>query len=309
MDINVAKVIGTRLFSKGLFTGQKYSPQILTAVGIVGFVTASVMASRSTLKLETTLDQAKFELDLTHEQRLTDTKEEFSDMSYRRDLTKIYATGTLDIIRLYGPAITLTLGSIACVVGAHGIMQKRNVALVAAYKTIETAFSEYRKRVVDDLGIDKDREYRFGSHSEEIEDAKGVKKSVTILGDDKHLAGYAKYFEPMDDEGRVNENWVPNVEYNMYFLRTWQNYLNDRLHSRGHVFLNEVYDRLGLPRTPAGAVVGWIISDDDNSDNFIDFGLGDFRISSNEREVRMALGLKDRILLDFNVNGVIYDKI
>ena len=298
MDISTVKTVGTQLLGRGLLVGRKYSPEILTAVGIVGFITSSVMASKSTLKVEKTLDEGKFEIDMIREQKELQG-DKYPDIHYKKDLTRAYVGLTVDLARLYGPAVTLTLGSTACVIGAHGIMQKRNVALVAAYKTIETAFGEYRKRVVEDLGVNKDREYRYGTRTDEVEKKNGEKEQVILYGDEREPSGYARYFR--DD----NPNWANTPEFNMFFLKQQQNWLNDVLHSRGHVFLNEVYDRLDIPRSQAGAVVGWAVTTDDTGDNFIDFGLDFFDLQVAERN--FVSGRKPSILLDFNVNGVIFN--
>ena len=83
-----------------------------------------------------------------------------------------------------------------------------------------------------------------------------------------------------------------------------QTFFNDLLLSRGHLFLNEVYDQIGIDRTKAGQVVGWVVSKD--GDNFVDFGLFD----GSTQEKRMFVnGHENSVLLDFNVDGVIYDKI
>jgi hypothetical protein len=87
------------------------------------------------------------------------------------------------------------------------------------------------------------------------------------------------------------------------FLKTQQAYLNDILRIRGHVFLNEVYDALGLERTQAGALVGWI-SNNVDGDCYIDFGLFD---GERPRVRDFVNGNERSILLDFNVDGVIYD--
>lgn len=301
MDISTAKVVAVQLFGRGVLIGRKYSPEILTAVGVVGFISSAVMASKSTLKLEKTFDEAKFEIDMVREQKELQG-DKYPDISYKKDLSRAYVAFTIDMARLYGPAITLILGSTACVVGAHGIMQRRNVALVAAYKTIESAFNQYRKHVVEDLGVDKDRQYRFGIKTEEVEDEKGKKKLVTLTDDSPEALGYARYFTPK------NDNWDnSSSEINYFFLKMQQNYLNDLLHSRGHVFLNEAYDRLGFERTPAGAVVGWVSVPNGTGDNFIDFGIHNF--DGVLAGYDFTHEHNHRIIVDFNVDGVIWDQI
>ena len=90
----------------------------------------------------------------------------------------------------------------------------------------------------------------------------------------------------------------------MLFLRTQQNYANDLLKARGHLFLNEVYSMLGIPHTSAGAIVWWTIGA--GGDNYVDFGI----FTRDSQVVREFVnGYERSILLDFNVDGVIWDMI
>ena len=91
------------------------------------------------------------------------------------------------------------------------------------------------------------------------------------------------------------------------FLKDQQRYANDILKSKGHLFLNEVYDMLSIPRTKAGQVVGWIYDEKHPvGDNFVDFGIYDIY---NERARDFVNGYERTILLDFNVDGNILDMI
>jgi len=205
--------------------------------------------------------------------------------------------GAVDISKLYGPTITLGLSSIACIIAAHGIMNRRAVALTAAYKALESTFAEYRNRVIEQIGEKREEDIRMGTKTVEITDENGKTKKITSV-DPNGISPYAKFFDEHSD------NWSKTPEYNLLFLKAQQNYANDLLHARGHVFLNEVYDMIGVPRTSAGQVVGWVISKD--GDNFIDFGIYDHW--NNEKHL-FVNGLEASILLDFNVDGVVYDRI
>ena len=109
---------------------------------------------------------------------------------------------------------------------------------------------------------------------------------------------YAKVF----DDGCVG--WTKEPEYNLMFLKGIQNYCNDLLKTKGHLFLNEAYDKLGIPRTKAGAVVGWIYDEKSPiGDNFVDFGI------RNERNNDFVNGYTSDCILDFNVDGNILDYI
>lgn len=297
VDIIGLTGLGTKMLGRSVLVAKKYSPEILTAVGIAGMVTASVMASRATLKLEPVMNKMREGKDTANELYADQDVFEYDEKARNKDLSYTYINGTLELARLYGPSISLGVSSIACIIAAHGIMHKRNVALVAAYKVVEGSFSEYRKRVEAELGKDRENDLYLGLEREEVVTENGKKKSL-VKKDPNGLSPYAKFFDEFSD------NWSKTPEYNLLFLKAQQNYANDLLHARGHVFLNDVYDMLGIPRTQAGSVVGWVISND--GDNFIDFGIYDFD-SFKARE--FVNGYEKSILLDFNVDGVIYDLI
>lgn len=298
MNIQAFKAVALKTASRGLLLTQKHSPVILTTLGVAGVITSTILASRATLKLEDTVDSIQSELaDIT----TAIEQEHISEEDAQKYRVAAYTRGTIKLVKLYGPSVTMSLASIACLVGAHGILQKRNVALAAAYKTLETGFNQYREQVRDEYGMDKDREFIVGGYKTEVieDEATGKEIEVHHVKDPNKLSIYARFF---DETNTVQ--WEKNAEYNKMFLHAQQNYANDLLHARGHIFLNEVYDMLGLERSKAGQVVGWVVSKD--GDNYVDFGMYDFA-DGNKRS--FINGAERAILLDFNVDGVIYDLI
>lgn len=305
----------TKLLGRTSLVASKHSPEILMVVGIVGIVSGTVLACKATLKVDALLAEQKEKVnkikdmkDNILEYQKEDSEIEYTEKDYQKDLTITTIQTGVAFIKLYGPAILLTTAGIACVLGSHGILKKRNLALMAAYKTIEKAFDDYRSRVVEEFGKEKDYNFKHGIRSEEVEttivDEKGktkkVKTTVNTMDPTKHSM-YAKIFD------EYNINWEKNPEYTRMFLQCQQNYANDKLHARGHLFLNEVYDMLGFKHTETGALVGWIISKDfPLGDTFVDFGLFDL---GNVRTHDFINGMERSILLDFNVAGVIYDLI
>ncbi len=290
----VPEVIGRQIARKAL-VAQKASPEALLAAGIVGMVGSTVLACRATLKMEMVLDEAQIKL----HQAKTLEHPDYSEKDRSRDTSLIYFQSGVKIVKLYAPAIVIGGISIYALTSSNRILTRRNVALTAAYGALEKGFNQYRERVVDRYGEEVDRDLRYGTEIVTIEDKKGKKQEVVRVSmDDPSI--YARFFDP------VSPSWDKNPEYNMIFLKCQQNYANDLLKSRGHVFLNEVYDMLGLPRSQAGAVVGWVLSKNGETDNFINFGVFD----GKEQVARdFVNGREGAILLDFNVDGVIYDKI
>ncbi len=277
---------------RGLLILKKHSPEILTAVGVVGSVATTVLASRATLKAVPFVEEILMEIQETKRFGRLDDRETV------RKLKKIYLRAVLGLAKFYGPSVTLGLASISSIIAAHGIMRKRNVALLAAYKAIESAFGEYRKRVIEEFGEDKDYDFRHGIYEQSVVDEETGKKKLVRVKDPNIHSVYAKIFD------ELNPNYEKNPEFNLIFLRAQQQYASDRLLAKGHLFLNEVYEALGFEHTQAGALVGWIV--DKENDNFVDFNLYDLG-SPKARD--FINGFEKAIILDFNVDGIIFDKI
>lgn len=277
---------------------QKHSPTILFATGIVGVVATAVLASKATLKLEGPLEKTNYSLETAREVYETDVNKDYSTQEYRQDQVGIYLRGLGSVVKLYAPAVTVGVISIACLTGSHKILTNRNAGLMAAYASLEKGFEKYRQRVSDEFGPEKELELRHGVETREVvrEGKDGKKKSEVVKVPAGMPSIYARFFD------EYSKGWSRTPEYNLVFVKCQMNYANDLLQTRGHLFLNEVYDMLGIDRSKAGSVVGWVL--DKNSDNFVDFGIYD---GDNERARDFINGREGSVLLDFNVDGIIYD--
>lgn len=300
MNIKTISNAVTRVGGRSLLQTKKHSPQILTVVGVASGIASTVLVAKATLKAQPVLADIRDDVALVKELK-TRVNEKGSPVidsnEYREELTKTYVRGGIKLIKLYGPGVSFGVIGIVSHVSAQTIMQSRNAGLTAAYVAAEKAFSEYRKRVEASVGTEKERALRYGITEEEKHDTKAGTVTKVQSIDPNAVSLYARFFD------ELNPNWTRVPEYNMAFLKNHQNYANDLLHARGHVFLNDVYDALGIERSSAGAVVGWVLSKD--GDNFIDFGL----LRNTEAVHQFVNGNEHSILLDFNVDGLIYDKI
>lgn len=295
-SIDAAKIAATQKFGKALLLGRKHSPEVLTVVGVAGVIVSAVMIARATLKLEPVLDKHEEEIEAAKELRKLG---EYTNEQYKVDLTRIYTKRAVDVFKLYVPG-GLTLGtSLLCLVGATGILKKRNVAAVAAYNVIKSQYDSYRQNVINDQGVDKDRDYRLGLVEETIIDFETGEERTIKRSDPNRYSKYAKIF----DEGNVNFNkhWR---EGNLTFLLGQQKFATERLHSKGWLVLNDVYDALGLPETPDGAVTGWVLGA--GGDDYVDFGIFDLESPAARDFVN---GYEPHIILDFNIDGYIQDFI
>ena len=290
--------------SKAVMKLKKHSPEILVVAGIAGTVVSAVLACKATTKVAEILDETKGTLDTIHEGMETGAinGQEYTTEDGKKDTVVVYAQTGVKLAKLYGPAIILGTLSITSILASNNILRKRNVALGAAYAAIDKSFKEYRGRVIERFGEQVDTELKYGIKAKKFEEIevdpetgkeKKVKKTV-MVADPNLQSDYAVYF---DSKSR---NYETNPDYNRMFLKAQQAFANDKLQTRGHLFLNEVLDDLDLPRTPAGQIVGWT---KDGPDGYVNF-----RIVEVERETEGGRH-EPALLLDFNVEGNIWEKM
>lgn len=283
---------------------KKHSPEILIVAGIAGTVVSAVLACKATTKVGEILEETKETLNTIHEGMESGEIKghEYTKDDGKKDMVIVYSKTALNLAKLYGPSLILGALSITSILASNNILRKRNVAIGAAYAAIDQSFKDYRNRVIDRFGEQVDNELKYGIKAKkldsiEVDTETGKEKKVkkTVMVTDPNLkSDYAIYF---DSKSRNYEN---NPDYNRMFLRAQQNYANDKLQTRGHLFLNEVLDDLDLPRTKAGQIVGWT---KDGPDGYVNFHIMDV-----EREMEDGR-YEPAILLDFNVEGNIWDKI
>lgn len=290
--------------SKTVMKLKKHSPEILVVAGIAGTVVSAVLACKATTKVAEILDETKGTLDTIHEGMETGAinGQEYTNEDGKKDTVVVYAQTGMKLAKLYGPAIILGTLSVTSILASNNILRKRNVALGAAYAAIDKSFKEYRGRVIERFGEQVDTELKYGIKAKKFEEIevdpetgkeKKVKKTV-MVADPNLQSDYAVYF---DSKSR---NYETNPDYNRMFLKAQQAFANDKLQTRGHLFLNEVLDDLDLPRTPAGQIVGWT---KDGPDGYVNF-----RIVEVERETEDGRH-EPALLLDFNVEGNIWEKM
>lgn len=285
----------------------KHSPEILAGVGVVGVVGSLVLACKATTKLSDVLEESKEQLDKIKEVAADPAYEEkYSQDDAKKDTTITYVQTAMKVTKLYAPSVILCASSLGCLLASNNILKKRNAALSAAYMTVDKSFKEYRKRVADRFGEEVEKEIRYNIKAEEItkvdEDGNEVTETVKVMDgtdDPNSYSDYARFF----DESCAA--WQNDAEYNLTFLKAQQQYANDLLKARGRLFLNEVYRMLGIDETKAGQVVGWVYNPDNpTGDNFVDFGIYNMQ---RERVRAFVNGYEPNILLDFNVDGVIWN--
>ncbi len=88
------------------------------------------------------------------------------------------------------------------------------------------------------------------------------------------------------------ESFNDTPGYMEVFIRNYQDWFNVSVRKRGNLFLNEIYDAFGLPRTKEGATCGWL----DSVFGYVDFE--DVEIDPKTQFVRFNVAVQTDIHLD-----------
>ena len=296
-----------KVYNKSEMKVRKYSPEILAGVGVVGVIASTVMACKATTKLNDILAESKEQLEQIKTVAVDPAyADKYTEDDAKKDTTITYVQTGVKVAKLYAPSVILCAGSLGCLLASNNILKKRNAALSAAYMTVDKSFKEYRRRVAERFGDEVEKEIRYNIKAKEIvtvdEEGNEVKETVKVIEGADNPTTYSDYARFFDESCPA---WQNDPEYNLTFLRAQQQYANDLLKANGRLFLNDVYKMLGIDITKAGQVVGWVYDPDcPVGDNFVDFGIYDM---SKERVRAFVNGYEPNILLDFNVDGNIWD--
>lgn len=270
--------------------GKKYLPEIMLAGGVITGIAALGMTVRATFKMADKLNEI----------------EENGEVD-KKEIAK-------EAVKTYAIPASLAVTSTGLYIASFSKMKARYIGMLGLYNAVSISFESYRNRVINDVGFAKDEEYLYGIEKETIDkievDENGKKKKVKeeqefIKGEVPFLSPYSIIWGPTFSDGSKNWNWDENNNFNYMFLKAKESECNDLFKSRPvpHLFLNEVYDAIGYPHTKEGALVGWCLG---NGDNVVDFGLYN---NETEKVKRFVKDDKGKIVLDFNVDGVIIDLI
>ena len=302
---------------QGQFLVKKRSPEILLIVGLGGFGTSMWLACRATLKAQPVLKHARDVADA-----LDVISSNVEEPVEKQEMLQARMLATVDVIselaQLYGPAIVIGGLSVGCLIGSNRILTRRNAAIAGAYTLIDGAFKGYRARVKTELGEDVDTYLMWKKPLEEKMKVVPASRKVNpvnfddmdfndlpgeVYGDTEDQMGMPSPYAKIFNEDSIY--WRRDRNMNEFFLRAVQTQMNDELHARGNLFLNEVYDALGIPRTESGAIVGWLSQ---GGDCFVDFDLYN---PYNQSTADFVNGYEHQkgLVLDFNVDGPIFNML
>lgn len=311
VSLTAAKTVVTRFAGRAGLRVSKHLPEILTGLGIVGGVATVVTAAKSTLELETNTAEGRRLVEGHKVLRKTRTEEEYSNQQYAKDMIISYARVAQGVIKTYAIPFALGVASATAVLGAVGILKQRNAAITAAYNMLDAGYRAYKKKVVEAVGEEKEAEISRSFGPEEVVtpcdranldkcELEDLAKKLKEKNEKNKPSPYAVWIDPK------NQNWDDHsMDNTMFALRSIQNFMNDKLRAKGHLFLNDVRRALGVPDTKAGAVTGWYLGDD-TGDGFVDF-----QMDRLEDLVNSPFGhdMRNGFWVELNVDGVVYDKI
>lgn len=258
------------------------SPEIMLCAGIAGFVGTIVISCRQTLKAQAIIAEAKEQKKLVEacKNKEVVTTEEYTEQDAKNDMLKIRVQTGAKLLKNYAPAIIMGGFSIFALFKSHRILSNRNAALAQAYNSLSYAFEEYKKR------------------AEASENSEDKKESCESEVDKKTKNECKEDTSRFFDE--CSRYWKQHPAYNITFLKGVEREMNDTLRARGYLFLNDVYNALGIAPSKIGALVGW--TDTKENPHYVDFGIGNLSCD------QFAKGDNPSILLRFNTEGYILDK-
>ncbi len=298
--------IGTigRALSRSMLKVRKQSPHLLMGIGIAAGIGCVVMACKQTLRAHEVIEHHEDMISAIDEAVLREkegtSSVEYTDTDRKKDLVIAYTQTGIGFLKLYWLPLLLGVVSVGALIGSHGIMVKRNIALVAAYKGLEEAFKKYRSKVVGEYGEDKDFEFVSG-HKKGEKTEEGNDTLIKLATEEVEGAGL--YMAVFDSRCR---EWEETPMYNITRLHLIEQHMQQRLQMQGHLFLNEVYDALGMDRTKEGAIVGWVLDrTPGEADGYVDFNIHEYLEAGHDGKLHGC----EEFYLEFNVDGIIFDRI
>lgn len=286
---------------------KKNSPEILVGAGIATLIGSLVYTVIGTLNTGVEVTNAVCELDEI------ENDDSLMEEERRKKKHGIYIHAGLNIARNYAPAVTLATVSAGCLIGSNAIMRRRAFSLAAAYSALDTTFSDYRTRVINEYGEDVDKKMRYGLTTKEVEveqideetgEVVKTKATVTDADESATTVWYKRQYELSDGTVIVNPNWQPNKDLNATFVLAQIAWFNGRLSRGEHVWQDDIYKELGIPvdgYRQEAHVLGW--TPDKNGEKYIKC-----RLYNKEESGEFISNDDGDLLLAFNPDGMLYYK-
>ena len=286
------------------FYVRKNSPEILMGAGLACLVGSIAYTVVGTLNAGVEIADMVEDIDELDSRNI-------ADKDQKKEKRTIYISSGINIARDYVPAIVLATASAACLIGSNTIMRHRALSIAAAYSALDVAFSDYRKRVIEEYGVDVDRSLRYGLKNKEIDvehidDETGevthTTEKVVEKDDSPTNVWYQHQYELPDGSVIVNPNWCANRDLNATYIKAQMAWFNGCLSRGEHVWLDDIYKALGIPvdgYRPETHMLGWTPSKD--QEKYI--SCNSYNTELDEEFIYDEDG---DILLEFNPDGILY---
>lgn len=272
--MNMAVV--TKFISRTGLKLRKHLPAIMTAAGIITGGACVVTACKQTLKVH---EEIKPNLESIAQKR--------EEGAQKADIRKEYISIASKAVKAYAVPAAFGAASVALTVGGHKVLTKENAALASAYIALDKSFKAYKEKMPIPQTVS----------SEETRENDDLGDIEPFVPEDPGLISpYARVFDC------TNWNYAHNSPaLSISFIKNVEEWVNNQLHAKGYMFLNDVYEQLGMERSEAGQYMGWV-DDGELGNSHISFGI-DWENSPSVHA--FARGKIDCLTLDFNVDGPI----
>ena len=312
----ILKTLGNGLRHVGgnaLLVAKKNGPALAIAGGIGGFVLTiveTVKATNRTNELLETKEEKIQRFNNVYQENPEDPKYTMIDLA---DDVKTVTTQTKwALVRTWLPVATTGTVSIILVLTGYKILNGRYVATAAAYKALENGFERYRENVISEFGKDTDWRMANSVKADEVEQDREERRKAKLESGDKPKKKTMTRYQRESATAvfdnvscRWRNSWTPDQVWE--YLKIVESQMNDQLQYRKHLFLNEVYDRLDLPRTEEGQVLGWIVTREHPT--HVSFGLDEMPDDAVRDFMSETINENIWIRLHFNVDGMILHMI
>lgn len=203
------------------------SPTILTAVAVAGTISTAVLASRASIKAVEIIRADDVERAL-----------EGQELQTPRDKVRLVWT-------LYIPPVSIAAVTIASIIMVNRIGDRRTAAMAAAYGLAERGFEEYREKIVQKLGVQKEQSFRDEIAQEQVaRTTEGLREVIVSSG------------EVLCYDAFTGRYFTSSVEQ----IKKAQNDINYEILHHNYASLSDFYDKIGLPSTAFSDDVGWNLS-------------------------------------------------
>lgn len=217
------KLVGSIFKAKGITQHflKTNSPAILAAVGVSGTITTAYLTAKASFQAAKVIDQIE-----------------------RKKARDLEPKEMVDLVwKFYIPPALSGGITISAIVAGTAIGTRRTAALAAAYSLSDKALTEYKTKVVEELGERKERKIRDSVAQDNVNANPPSGREVMLAG-----PGNVLCFERFT--GRYFHS-------DMETLRKAENTVNAKAQREVYAYLSDFYDLVGLGETSTSQELGW----------------------------------------------------